>query len=387
MRNICVYTSTRAEYGLLRNLIKEIAESPELQLQLLVSGTHLVLEQGMTLEEIHRDGFKPDACVDIELTDDSSKGICRSMGIAVSEYGSFFTEYHPDLVVILGDRFEAFCCAAAAQVSRIPVAHIHGGETTLGAIDEAFRHGVTKMAHLHFSCCEAYRRRIIQMGEQPESVYDVGALGVENIRNLKFLDRKNLEESMDFKLDKPFFLITFHPVTLEKNSSKEQFEAILAALDQYPEHKFIFTGSNADTGGQVINTMQNDFKKKHPDQCLVVPSLGYVRYLSAMKLCDAVIGNSSSGILEAPALKVPSINIGDRQKGRIRIKSIIDCDPSKKAILSALKMISKPVFQSNLKNMNIPFEKVGTSKNIKKILEKADLKDILKKEFYDIEYK
>ncbi|MBU0969605.1 MAG: UDP-N-acetylglucosamine 2-epimerase (hydrolyzing) [Proteobacteria bacterium] len=387
MRKICVYTSTRAEYGLLRNLIRQIHASPELVLQLLVSGTHLVSDQGMTIEEIIRDGFGPDRCVDIELTDDSSEGVCHSMGIAISEYGKFFAEHAPDMVVVLGDRFEAFCCAVAAQVSCIPIAHIHGGESTQGAIDEAFRHGITKMAHLHFPCCEAYRHRIIQMGEQPGHVYNVGALGVENIRRLKFMGREELEGSLNFKLDKPFFLVTFHPVTLEKKGAKDQFEQLLAALDQYPHYKLIFTGSNADTGGRGINEMQEEYKKRHPGQCLGVPSLGYLRYLSAMRLCDAVIGNSSSGILEAPALKVPTINIGDRQKGRSRVQSIVDCDPSKEAILAALERINTQAFQWGLSTMTLPFEKSGTAKKIKEILEKADLKDILKKEFFDIRYK
>ena len=385
MRKICVYTSTRAEYGLLRNLIHQIHKSPELQLQLLVSGTHLVADHGMTIKEIFKDGFKPE-CVDIEIIDDSSKGICHSMGIAVSKYGNFFTEHKPDILVLLGDRFEAFCCATAARVCCIPIAHIHGGETTQGAIDEAFRHSITKMAHFHFPCCEEYRCRIIQMGEQPGYVYNVGALGVENIRRLKFMARKDLEESMGFILDKPFFLVTFHPVTLEKNAFKEQFAQLLSALDQYSDHKFIFTGSNADTGGRMINQMQADYQKMHPDQCLVVQSLGYLRYLSAMKFCDAVIGNSSSGLLEAPVLNVPTINIGNRQKGRVRANSIVDCDPLKKAILAGLKMISNPSFQLKMVNMTTPFEKPDTANVIKKLLETADLKDILKKEFYDIEY-
>lgn len=387
MRKICVYTSTRADYGLLRALIKEISESSKLSLQLLVSGTHLVSDQGMTIEEIYKDGFEPASCVDIDLTDDSSKGVCRSMGIAISEYGKFFAENTPDLLLVLGDRFEAFCCASAARVCCVPIAHIHGGETTQGAIDEAFRHGITKMAHLHFPCCDAYRSRIIQMGEPPQHVHNVGALGVENIRSLKLMERKDLEDAMNFKLDMPFFLVTFHPVTLEKNSFREQFVQLLGALDQYPHYKLIFTGSNADTGGRVINQMQKDYKKKYPERCLVVQSLGYLRYLSAMKLCDAVIGNSSSGILEAPALKVPTINIGDRQKGRVRTKSIVDCDPSKRSILAVLEKLKNKAFRSSLESMTIPFEKPGTSKMVKEILEKADLKDILKKFFYDIDYK
>lgn len=383
MRKICVYTSTRADYGLLRTLIKKIHTCSELDLNLLVSGTHLVPEQGMSIEEIIDDGLTPHACVDIDLLDDSPEGICHSMGVAISQYGKYFSEHNPDVLVILGDRFEAFCCASAAHISCVPIAHIHGGEITQGAIDEAFRHCITKMAHLHFPCCEEYRQRIIQMGESPETVYNVGALGVENIRSLDLMARGDLEESIGFRLDKPFFLVTFHPVTLEKNSAKEQFEKLLSVLDLYLDHKIIFTGSNADTGGRIINQMLYEYKKIHPDQCLVVPSLGYLRYLSAMKLCKAVIGNSSSGVLEAPALKVPSLNIGDRQKGRVRTDSVIDCRPSKESIIAALKTIDKITFQSNLRNMDIPFEQTGTSGIMIKIMRKVDLTGILKKKFFD----
>ncbi|MCP3941168.1 MAG: UDP-N-acetylglucosamine 2-epimerase (hydrolyzing) [Desulfobacteraceae bacterium] len=383
MRKICVYTSTRAEYGLLKNLIMEIDESFELQLQLLVSGSHLVLAQGMTIEEIHKDGFEEHTCVDIDLSDDSSKGICRSMGTAVTEYGKFFADNSPDIVVILGDRFEAFCCATAAQICRVPVAHIHGGETTQGVIDEAFRHCITKMAHLHFPSCEEYQNRIIQMGESPENVYNVGALGIENIKSLCLMTRGELEESIGFKLDKPFFLVTFHPVTLENNSAQEQLKELLSVLDLCSDYKIIFTSTNADTGGQVLNQIIAHYQKLHPDQCLFVQSLGYLRYLSAMKLCEAVIGNSSSGVLEAPALRVPTINIGDRQKGRIRMDSVIDCEPSKYSIQQALKSIYENTFQAKIRDMIIPFEKFDTSIRIKKILQHVGLTGILKKKFFD----
>lgn len=383
MRKVCVYTSTRADYGLLKKLIREIACCPRLHLQLLVSGTHLVQDQGMTIEEIRRDGFQPDHYVDIDLVDDSPPGICRSMGIAIANYGKVFMDLAPDIVVVLGDRFEAFCCASAAQICRIPMAHIHGGETTQGAVDEAFRHSITKMAHLHFPCCEAYRRRIIQMGEVPEHVYNVGSLGVENIRKLKLMDRSGLEDSIGFKLDRPFFLITFHPVTLENRTSGDQVAELLAALDRYPCHKVVFTRANADTDGHIVNTLLEGYVEQHSHRCLLTPSLGYLRYLSAMQLCDAVIGNSSSGLLEAPAFKVPTVNIGDRQKGRFRTDSVVDSEPTKDSILAALDRIFSADFRSNLENMEIPHEKPGTAKKIKEIIETADLSHILKKEFYD----
>ena len=384
MRKVCVYTSTRAEYGLLRNLIYKIHISTDLQLQLLVSGSHLISGRKMTVEELYNDGFEPNECVDINLLDDSPKGICDSMGIAMSKYGKFFSKYNPDILVLLGDRFETFCCAAAAHVCRIPIAHIHGGETTQGAIDEAFRHSITKMAHFHFPCCEDYKQRIVQLGERPEHVYNVGALGVENIRNSNLMNRETLEDSIGFKLDKPFFLVTFHPVTLEKNNVKKQCKELLSVLERYPDHKLIFTGTNADTGGRIIDRMVKEYKTAHPSQCLVIPSLGYLRYLSAMKLCKAVVGNSSSGVLEAPALKVPSINIGDRQKGRIKAGSVINCEPYADSIYEALKKINDDSFQIKIKNMVIPFEKSGTAERIKKIIKHVDLTDILKKKFFDI---
>ncbi len=384
MRKVCVFTSTRADYGLLRNLIKEIDECPELNFQLLVSGTHLVADQGMTINEIQTDGYTLDQCVDIDLSDDSPEGICSSMGLAVSNYGESLMALKPDILLILGDRFESFCCAAAANVCRIPIGHIHGGETTEGAIDEAFRHSITKMAHLHFPCCEIYRRRIIQLGESPERVFNVGALGVENIKNMTLMEKADLEQSIKFKLDRPFFLVTFHPVTLERATAGKQFSELLAVLDQFPEHKCIFTQANADTDGKVINKMIYKYIEKHPDRCMATPSLGYLRYLSAMKLCAAVVGNSSSGILEAPTFKVPTINIGDRQKGRIRMESIVDCNPTKESIGGAIEKALDSGFLKGLKEMKNVYEKSGTATQIINILKSVKLTSLIKKEFYDI---
>ncbi|MCD4741900.1 MAG: UDP-N-acetylglucosamine 2-epimerase [Desulfobacteraceae bacterium] len=383
-RKVLIFTSTRAEYGLLRRVVLKIEKSEGLDLQLLVSGTHLVSGQGLTIEEIRSDGVKEIECIDIKLNDDSGKGICRSMGLAMQKYGEFLQDSAPDILLLLGDRYETFCCAAAAQICQVPVAHIHGGERTEGQVDEAFRHSITKMSHLHFPCCEEYKNRILQMGESPEKIYNVGSLGVENIRNMKLMEWHELEESIRFKLDKPFFLITFHPVTLEKNSSAKQFAQLLAALDNYPDYKCILTGANADTDGKIINLMINDYAGLYPDRCFSISSLGYLRYLSAMQLCEAVIGNSSSGILEAPALKVPTINIGDRQKGRIRTESIIDCEPVKDSILSALKSVCSNEFKSNMKEMKIPHGKRGTAQKIVEVIRTIDLDNILKKRFFDI---
>ncbi len=384
MRKICVFTGTRAEYGLLKPLLDIIKADDELTLQLIVSGTHLSPEFGLTYKNIESDGFKIDEKVEIVLSSDTPTGICTSMGLGLIGYCGAIQRILPDIIVILGDRYEAFGMATAATVCCVPVVHIHGGEQTLGAIDEVFRHSITKMAHIHFPCCEEYRQRIIQMGESLDTVHNVGSLGVENIKKMEFLDKNELEKSIDFTLDKPFFLITFHPVTLEKNNSGIQLAELLSALDEYPDHKCIFTQANADSDGRIINQMLNDYAYMNLERCIISPSLGYLRYLSAMRLCDAVIGNSSSGIIEAPALKVATINIGDRQKGRLKAESIIDCQPTKDSILGALKIIYSNSFQTNLSKMNIPYEKDGTAKNIIETIKKVKLRGLLRKRFIDI---
>ncbi|THB80589.1 MAG: UDP-N-acetylglucosamine 2-epimerase (hydrolyzing), partial [Desulfobacteraceae bacterium] len=377
-------TSTRADYGLLRNLIHEIEACPSLQLCLLVSGTHLMESQGMTIAEIENDGFQAGGRVDIDLGEDTPEGICRSMGLAMEGYGQYFAENAPDLVVVLGDRFETFCCAAAAHISQIPIAHIHGGETTQGAVDEAFRHSITKMSLVHFPCSEEYRRRIIQLGEHPDTAFNVGALGVENIRRLDLMSKSELEKSLSFNLDRPFFLVTFHPVTLESEDAGQQFESLLDALAEFETHQVIFTGANADTGSGAINSLLSAYQKQNPENWLVVTSLGYLRYLSAMKLCDAVVGNSSSGLMEAPVMGVPTVNIGDRQKGRLRVESIIDCTPEKSSIVNALNTALSSAFRNKIKTLTIPFERPGTARNIRRVIQETKLTDGLKKGFIDL---
>jgi len=306
------------------------------------------------------------------------------MGLALSGYGEALEQLNPDLLVILGDRYESFCVAAAAQVLRVPIAHIHGGETTEGAVDEAFRHSITKMAHLHFPSCEEYRNRIIQLGENPAHIFNVGALGLENIRKIALMEREELSASIQFKLDRPFFLVTFHPVTLEDSTSSKQFDHLLAALDKFPDHGVIFTKANADTDGQIINDRIDDYVTQHPDRCLAVASLGVQRYLSAMKICDAVVGNSSSGILETPAFGVPTVNIGDRQKGRIRTPSIIDCEPIQESIASAIQKALDPQFRESLQGLIHPCEQAHTAARMVEKIEQENLCGLLKKSFYDV---
>lgn len=386
MRKICIFTSTRAEWGLQRGVADLIRRSDELELQLLVSGSHLSEEYGMTVREIETDGFVVDVRVHILKFGDSPVGICKSMGLAMSGCSEALEQLKPDLVLILGDRYESFCMASVCQVQRIPVAHIGGGEVTEAAVDEAFRHSITKMAHLHFPCRDEYRQRIIQLGEDPARVFNVGALGLENIRKISLMSREELQISILFKLDCPFFLVTFHPVTLEQSTSAEQFDELLLALEQFLGHKVIFTKANADADGQVVNEKIDAYAALHPDRCLAVASLGLRRYLSAMKLCNGVIGNSSSGIFEAPAFSVPTVNIGDRQKGRIRTSSVIDCEPNTSSIVEAIRKGLNPQFRIELGEMVHPCEKDNTAVNIVNKLQRVELSGLLKKSFHDLPF-
>lgn len=384
MKNICIITGSRAEYGLLRWVMQGIKDAPELTLQVIATGMHLLPEFGMTIQEIRADGFEPDETIEILLSSDTPAAICKSMGLAMIGYGEALQRLKPDMVLLLGDRFETFCMAATAQVCRVPLAHIHGGEITEGAIDEAFRHSITKMSHLHFASCEEYRQRIIQLGEARDRVFSVGALGVENIRRVPLMERSELAESVGFSLERPYFLVTFHPVTLEKSTSEGQFQALLDALDAFPEYNVIFTKANADTDGRIINRLIDDYAEKRPESCLAATSLGAHRYLSAMKYASAVIGNSSSGIIEAPSFKIPTVNMGDRQKGRVRSESVVDCEPIAITIVSSIRKAISAEFQDVLKVVKNPYEQADTAA---RIVEKITLfcpAELMKKSFYNL---
>lgn len=383
-RKVCIYTSTRADYGLLKRLLSEIRNRSELTLQLLVSGTHLSPEFGATLKEILADGFSPDETVEMLLSADTPTAICKSMGLALIGYGEAVSRLRPDMAVVLGDRFETFCMASACQVHRIPIAHIHGGETTEGAMDEAFRHAITKLSHLHFTSCEAYRDRVVQLGEAPESVFNVGALGVENLHLTQWLSPDDLARELNFDLSAPFLLITFHPVTLEAATAREQFQALLDAVEAMPQLKLIFTKANADTDGRVINRMMEEYAARRTGRCLALSSMGTQKYLSAMKYAAAVLGNSSSGIIEAPSLNVPTVNIGDRQKGRIQAPSIINTPPETAAIREALEKALSPSFRKSLHTNINPYDRKGTCSRIVDIIGGTDIAAILKKKFYDL---
>ncbi|KPK27756.1 MAG: UDP-N-acetylglucosamine 2-epimerase [Desulfobacterales bacterium SG8_35_2] len=383
-RRVCVFTGSRADYGLLKPLMNEIQRSPELDLRILVSGAHLSNDFGMTYKEIEEDGFIIDEKIDIQLISDTPQGICNSMGHGMTGYSEALHRLEPDLVVILGDRYEAFTMAAAATVCRVPIAHIHGGETTQGAIDEAFRHSITKMSHIHFTSTEDYGRRVIQLGENPERVIVTGALGIESILNLNFLSKEELAEELDFDLGDHFLLVTYHPVTLENNSSKNQFQNLLAAIEQFPDCQIIFTKTNTDPDGKIINSLTDKFVEKSNGRAKAFTSLGQLKYLSAMKYASAVVGNSSSGIIEAPSLKVPTLNIGDRQKGRTRANSIIDCCTDKNDIIVNLQKVLSGDFNKLALQVENPYEGTAPAKNITNILHTIDLSNTLKKEFYDI---
>ncbi|HUT44393.1 MAG TPA: UDP-N-acetylglucosamine 2-epimerase, partial [Desulfobacterales bacterium] len=282
------------------------------------------------------------------------------------------------------DRFEIFSAASATMIARIPIAHLHGGETTEGAFDEAIRHSITKMSHLHFTATEEYRRRVIQLGEDPARVFNVGGLGIDNIKKLKLMDREEFEGSIDFKLDSKNIMITFHPVTLEHATTREQFQNLLDTLDELKDTKIIFTKPNADTEGQIITQMIDEYVSRNKYEAISFVNLGQLRYLSAMQFIDGVVGNSSSGLAEAPTFKIGTINIGDRQRGRIKADSVIDCKPTKGSILAAIRKLYSKEFQDKLKNVKNPYGEGGATEKIKKILKEKDIADILKKEFYDI---
>lgn len=383
-RKVCVVTGTRAEYGLLYWLLKGIEGANELELQLIVTGMHLSPEFGLTYKQIEEDGFKIDQKVEMLLSSDTPVAISKSMGLAMAGFADAYERMDPDIVVVLGDRFEIFSAASASLIGRIPLAHIHGGETTEGAFDEAMRHSITKMSHLHFTSTEEYRNRVIQLGEQPDRVFTVGSLGIDNIHKFNLLSRPEFEKSIDFKLGEQNIIVTFHPVTLENSTAQQQFSNLLQALDELHDTHIIFTKANADTDGRIINKMIDDYVMERSGKTIAYTSLGQIRYLSALKYVDAVVGNSSSGIIEAPSFKIPTINIGDRQKGRVRAESVCDCNETVEGIREALTEVFTDSYQKKVASGFNPYEKSGTADRIVEILSEYSLQKIIKKEFFDI---
>lgn len=383
MRKICVITGTRAEYGLLRWIMQGIKDDPELRLQIIATGMHLSPEFGLTYRSIEEDGFYIDRKVEMLTSSDTPVGITKSIGLGMIGFADALNELEPDLIVVLGDRFEIFSAVSAALVARIPVAHIHGGESTEGVIDESIRHSITKMSHLHFVSAEEYRRRVIQLGEHPERTHLVGAPGIDGIKRLKLLDRARLEESLSFKLGAKSLLITFHPVTLEKATARNQFEELLASLELMKDTQLIFTMPNADTDGRELIKLVEDFVSRHPN-AKSYTSLGQLRYLSCLAQVDGVVGNSSSGLLEAPSFRKGTVNIGDRQRGRLQAESVINCEPKRESISAALRCLYSDEFQSNLLRVKNIYGEGGASDAIVSIVKKTSLDGIVKKNFFNI---
>lgn len=382
-RKICVVTGTRAEYGLLYWLMKAIEADKDLELQIIVTGMHLSPEFGLTYKEIEKE-FRITKKIEMLLSSDTSIGISKSMGLAQIGFAEAYEELKPDIVVVLGDRYEIFSAVSAAMIARIPIAHLHGGETTEGAFDEAIRHSITKMSHLHFTATEAYKNRVIQLGEHPSRVFNVGGMGIENIKRLKLLTKEEFEQSIDFRLNKKNILVTFHPVTLESSTAKEQLQALLDAVDELQETHIIFTKANSDTDGRIINQMIDEYVAKNSHKAVGFTSLGQLRYLSALQFVDAMVGNSSSGLAEAPSFKIGTISIGDRQKGRIKAGSVIDCEPNKESIKQAFEKLYAKEFQESLKQVINLYGDGCASEKIISEIKKVDLNNILKKSFYDL---
>jgi len=384
-RKICVVTGTRAEYGLLYWLLREIEADNALELQLAVTGMHLSPEFGMTVREIEADGFPIAERVEMLLSSDTPVGIAKSIGLGVIGFAEAYARMKPDVLVVLGDRFEILAAAQAALVAKIPIVHIHGGETTEGAFDEAVRHSVTKMAHLHFVAAEPYRRRVIQLGEEPGRVFNVGAPGLEHVFRTTFLDRSEFERSTGFVLGQPTFLITYHPATLSERSAADSASELLKALDRFPSAHVVFTMTNADTGGRAINEVVDAYAVRHADRMRTFLSLGQQRYLSALRLVDVVIGNSSSGVIEAPALGVPTVNIGPRQQGRLKAESVIDCADDARSIGLAIENALSSTFKASIEGSPSPYGQGDTACQIVGILRDIELGEkLLMKRFYDV---
>ena len=383
MRKICVVTGTRAEYGLLYWLIREIDVDKDLELQIIATGMHLSPEFGNTYQQIEEDGFFINKKVDISLTSDTELAISKSMGLGMIGFADAFDELQSNLIVVLGDRFEIFSAVSSAMIAKIPVAHLHGGEVTEGAFDESIRHSITKMSHLHFAATNKYRNRIIQLGEQPNRVFNVGGLGVDSINKLKLLSKSDFENAIDFKLGKKNILVTFHPVTLENFTSKVQFQELLNSIDELKNTRIIFTKANSDTDSRVINSMIETYTSVN-DNSIAFTSMGQLNYLSALQFVDAVVGNSSSGLLEAPSFNIATIDIGDRQKGRIKADSVISCLPTQEGIGSAFDKAYSEGFQNIVNNTKNPYGNGGASKAVVDIIKNFDLNEILKKTFYDL---
>lgn len=384
MKSITVLTATRAEYGLLSPIIHALKACGSFEVRVVVTGAHLSPEFGLTYKEIEKEGIEIDRKIEILLSSDTPSAISKSMGMALIGFADYFAERRPDALVVLGDRYETLAVCCAAMNARIPIIHLYGGETTEGAVDEVIRHAITKLSYLHLTSTEEYRKRVIQLGESPDRVFTVGAIGIENAMKKKLLSKRELADSLGLALERPYAVITFHPVTLENNSAKQQCRELLKALDIHPEMDYIITKANADADGRIINKMLDDYSLMH-DNVSVYESLGAVRYLSAVKYSCMAIGNSSSGLVEVPSFKIPTVNIGDRQKGRLKAASVIDCDPKAEEISQSIERAKTIEFREICETVTNPYGDGDTSEKVVNAIETMMSSEIdLKKKFYDL---
>ncbi len=383
-RKICFITGSRAEYGLLSGLMRAVKDEPTLELQIVATNMHLSPEFGLTYKEIEKDGFVINRKVEMLLSSDTANATTKSVGLATIGFADAYEDLHPDIIVVLGDRYEILAAVSAALFYKIPVAHLHGGEITEGAYDDCIRHAITKMSHLHFTSTEAYRKRVIQLGEQPERVFNVGAIGIENIKRIPLLSKQELEESIGFQLGDKSLLVTYHPVTLENATAAEQCTNLLRALEMYPDYRIIFTLPNSDTDGRIIMQQIREYVAQHQDTSVAFTSLGLKRYLSALQYVCAVVGNSSSGIIEVPSFGISTLNIGDRQKGRMAADSVIHCGTTQEEIEKGLRYILSDECQSKAKTATNSYEKEGTTAAILEVLKTYDISSLIQKSFYNI---
>ena len=384
MIKICVVTGSRAEYGLLSRLMQMIQEDSGLKLQVIATNMHLSPEFGLTYQEIEKDGFFINKKVEMLLSSDTANGTAKSVGLATIGFADAYEDLKPDLLLVLGDRYEILSAVTTALFYKIPVAHLHGGEITEGAYDDAIRHAITKMSHLHFTSTEEYRKRVIQLGENPERVFNVGAIGIDNIKHLKLLSRDVLERELQFLLKEQTILVTYHPVTLDENDTRMQFQCLLNVLNDRQDIRIIFTLPNSDTGGRVIIPMIQDFVKCNKDRAIAFASLGSLRYLSVLRCVSAVVGNSSSGIIEAPSFGIPTLNIGNRQKGRIVARSVLQCEISEQAIRAGLEIVLANSFLQLARNVINPYEPQNTAVKIRDVLKTYPLSPVIQKTFYNL---
>lgn len=386
MKKIGILTGSRAEYGLLKSLMQKIKDSNQFELQIIVTGMHLMPQFGNTFEQIEEDGFFINEKVDLNHLQDSKMAISNAVSVGIRGISESLVRLKPDLLFILGDRFEAFAGATAAFILNIPIAHISGGDVTEGAIDDGFRHSITKFSYLHFTSTETYRKRVIQLGEEPDRVFNVGSTGIDNVLNMSLLSKNELSKAIDFDLEKPYFLITFHPVTLSVISSEAQFIILLEVLEKHSDYNMIFTYPNADAEGQKIINILEKFKNNKTKNIKVVPNLGTLRYLSAIKYAKVVIGNSSSGIIEVPSFKVPTINIGIRQKGRIKAETVIDCENTADAIEMAIEKAISPSFQSFCQTVENIYGDGHATDKIMNVINNINFDKAIQKHFFDINF-